>query len=194
MMEKEQGVDPAQLISKIPLGMRVPGLRDKLVKIISDYTMQLQLRESCNLVLKADCFELLKKLCYQQRRAMRVVADPSELHALRSLSSSKKHDHRRGGTAGSSKSSTITESNAMRSQSGERLSNGRLSIGSEADGAFVDPDAVVVPFSDRIHYPGAMGTEHSHSTRHSGRVSTDFSSIAGGPEAAPPPTPNIYTQ
>ena len=68
MMEKDQGVDPAQLISKIPMGMRVPGLRDKLVKIISDYTMQLQLRESCNLVLKADCFELLKKLCYQQRR------------------------------------------------------------------------------------------------------------------------------
>ena len=100
MMEKEQGVDPAQLISKIPLGMRVPGLRDKLVKIISDYTMQLQLRESCNLVLKADCFELLKKLCYQQRRAMRVVADPSELYALHSLPSSKKRGHHRGGESG----------------------------------------------------------------------------------------------
>ena len=188
MMEKEQGVDPAQLISKIPLGMRVPGLRDKLVKIISDYTMQLQLRESCNLVLKADCFELLKKLCYQQRRAMRVVADPSELQTLRSMSSSKKRGHR---NRHGSRVRSSSEANRMRGQSGEHVSV-RLSVGNESKNSFADPDAVVVPFSDRIYYPDASGTEHVHSTRHSGQMSADFSGMSGGPEAVAPPMPAVY--
>lgn len=33
-------VDPRLLIRRIPEGMRINGLRDKLVKIISDYNLQ----------------------------------------------------------------------------------------------------------------------------------------------------------
>ena len=38
--------------------------------------MQLQLRESCNQVLKTDSFELLNRLVYHQRRAVRVIGTP----------------------------------------------------------------------------------------------------------------------
>lgn len=33
-------VDPIMLIQKIPNGMEIPGLRDSLVKILHDYTLQ----------------------------------------------------------------------------------------------------------------------------------------------------------
>lgn len=33
-------VDPVKLIKKIPLGMEISGLREKVVKIISDYNLQ----------------------------------------------------------------------------------------------------------------------------------------------------------
>jgi hypothetical protein len=33
-------VDPIQLIKRIPNGMEIIGLRDRLVKIISDYNLQ----------------------------------------------------------------------------------------------------------------------------------------------------------
>ena len=205
MMEKEQGVDPAQLISKIPLGMRVPGLRDKLVKIISDYTMQLQLRESCNLVLKADCFELLKKLCYQQRRAMRVVADPSELQTLHSLPSQSKRTHRTlDGRAGRN---VIRNKSSRDISSGFPLSGRRSrpsSIGNEAErySSSGEHNNIVVPFSDRIHYLGANWTDHMHSTRNSRTMSTDIANLAGqsgGAEAPRLPasfsgggTPSVY--
>ena len=51
-----------QLVARIPLGMKIPHLRDKLVKIISDYTLQLQLSVGCNNILKDDCATLLNKL------------------------------------------------------------------------------------------------------------------------------------
>eukprot|EP00004_Rigifila_ramosa_P019763 TRINITY_DN5059_c2_g1_i4.p1 TRINITY_DN5059_c2_g1~~TRINITY_DN5059_c2_g1_i4.p1 ORF type:complete len:836 (-),score=199.40 TRINITY_DN5059_c2_g1_i4:379-2589(-) len=46
-------VDPIQLIRRIPTGMGIPGLRAKLIKIISDYHLQMSLREGCKEILKA---------------------------------------------------------------------------------------------------------------------------------------------
>lgn len=37
-------VDLARLIAEIPKGMHIPGLRDKVVKIISDYHFQVQVQ------------------------------------------------------------------------------------------------------------------------------------------------------
>merc|ERR1712070_479358 len=65
-------VDPAKLIGRIPEGMEIAGLRQKLIKIIADYTLQLELRSGCNKVLKADSVELSRKLYKAQRRAVRV--------------------------------------------------------------------------------------------------------------------------
>lgn len=65
-------VDPIRLVARIPNRMVIPGLRDRLVKIISDYNLQTSLREGCNDILKQDCVDLSLRLNRQQRRALRV--------------------------------------------------------------------------------------------------------------------------
>ena len=39
-------VDPLRLIKEIPSGMEIVGLRDRLVKIISDYNLQVSRKET----------------------------------------------------------------------------------------------------------------------------------------------------
>eukprot|EP01104_Vermistella_antarctica_P020689 TRINITY_DN896_c0_g1_i3.p1 TRINITY_DN896_c0_g1~~TRINITY_DN896_c0_g1_i3.p1 ORF type:complete len:938 (+),score=181.35 TRINITY_DN896_c0_g1_i3:205-3018(+) len=65
-------VDPILLIKRIPFGMEISGLRDRLVKIISDYNLQMSLREGCNTILKADCVDLIERLYTGQRHACRI--------------------------------------------------------------------------------------------------------------------------
>jgi len=65
-------IDPLKLIERIPKGVPIEGLRDRLVKIISDYNLQTSLREGCNVILKADCVSLAKRLNAGQNAAMRV--------------------------------------------------------------------------------------------------------------------------
>ena len=65
-------IDPLKLIERIPNGVEVEGLRDRLVKIISDYNLQMSLREGCNVILKADCVSLAKRLNAGQNAAMKV--------------------------------------------------------------------------------------------------------------------------
>lgn len=45
-------VDPIRLIRRIPNNMEIIGLRNRLVKIISDYNLQMSLREGCKEILK----------------------------------------------------------------------------------------------------------------------------------------------
>jgi len=191
MMEKTQGVDPAQLISKIPLGMRVPGLRDRLVKIISDYTMQLQLRESCNLVLKADCFVLLDKLVYKQTRAMRVVADPTEVAARRQLESSVANESG-GGEFGGNSGGNNNGGGGGNSGGGNNGGGGgkrrSVSVGTEPDMYGREDESMIeVPFSDKICYPGRHTADRVHTTRQSsdGRESDVREGGGGGGDALP---------
>jgi len=65
-------VDPIRLISRIPEGKKIPGLRDRLVNIISDYNLEMSLREGCNVILKADVVELAEKYVRGQKRGVRV--------------------------------------------------------------------------------------------------------------------------
>ena len=57
-------VDPLVVIDRIPDGMEIPGLRDKLVKIIKDYNAQTSLSEGCAKILTSDNLGL----CKQQAR------------------------------------------------------------------------------------------------------------------------------
>lgn len=68
-------VDPIMLIQKIPNGMEIPGLRDSLVKILHDYTLQISLREGCKKIMVADCYNLLEKLHKLQKRGIFVNED-----------------------------------------------------------------------------------------------------------------------
>ena len=67
-------VDPLKVVKRIPKGMVIDGLREKLIKIISDYHLQLSLKEGCEQILKSDVVGLEKRLNKVQRRATRVDA------------------------------------------------------------------------------------------------------------------------
>ncbi|XP_065929628.1 vacuolar protein sorting-associated protein 41 homolog isoform X2 [Magallana gigas] len=65
-------VDPIRLIPQIQNGMKIPGLRDSLVKILQDYNLQMSLREGCKRILVADSFNLLDRFVKTQKRAVSV--------------------------------------------------------------------------------------------------------------------------
>uniref|UniRef100_A0AAY4C1E3 Vacuolar protein sorting-associated protein 41 homolog n=1 Tax=Denticeps clupeoides TaxID=299321 RepID=A0AAY4C1E3_9TELE len=65
-------VDPILLIHRIKEGMRIPNLRDSLVKILQDYNLQILLREGCKKILVADSLSLLQKMHRTQMRGIRV--------------------------------------------------------------------------------------------------------------------------
>eukprot|EP00762_Andalucia_godoyi_P007526 ANDGO_00771.mRNA.1 Vacuolar protein sorting-associated protein 41 homolog len=64
--------DPIRLIQRIPAGMEIPRLRDRLVKVISEYTLHMSLQEGCRDVLKADTLALTRKLLAVQRMASKI--------------------------------------------------------------------------------------------------------------------------
>ena len=45
-------IDPLGLINRVPQGMAIPRLRDRLARIISDYRTETSLREGCNNILQ----------------------------------------------------------------------------------------------------------------------------------------------
>ena len=55
-------VDPLRLVQKIPAGLEIPNLRDRLVHIIADFRTQTSLREGCNTILHHDCLVLAQVL------------------------------------------------------------------------------------------------------------------------------------
>lgn len=64
-------VSPLALVQQIPSGMAIPGLRDHLVRIISEYRTQTSLAEGCHVILHHDCVTLAQRVYREVRRAMR---------------------------------------------------------------------------------------------------------------------------
>ena len=54
-------VDPLKVVKRIPKGMVIEGLREKLIKIIQDYHLQMSLKEGCEQILKTDVAGLEKR-------------------------------------------------------------------------------------------------------------------------------------
>jgi len=54
-------LDPLYIVRLVPNGLQIPRLRDRLVRIITDYRTETSLRHGCNDILKADCVNLLVK-------------------------------------------------------------------------------------------------------------------------------------
>ncbi|GKV16606.1 hypothetical protein SLEP1_g27228 [Rubroshorea leprosula] len=63
-------LDPLYIVNMLPNGLEIPRLRDRLVKIITDYRTETSLRNGCNDILKADCVNLLVKYYKEARRAV----------------------------------------------------------------------------------------------------------------------------
>ncbi|EGC37705.1 hypothetical protein DICPUDRAFT_149700 [Dictyostelium purpureum] len=70
-------VDPIKLIRLIPEKMEIEDLRDRLVKILSDYNLQMSLREGCREILKSDCVNLEEALVDSLRMG-RVVEEQTK--------------------------------------------------------------------------------------------------------------------
>eukprot|EP00041_Stephanoeca_diplocostata_P024167 m.605583 g.605583 ORF g.605583 m.605583 type:complete len:910 (+) comp22465_c0_seq3:156-2885(+) len=65
-------INPMRLISMIPTGMRIPGLRGALVKILQDFNLQFELRKGCQIILSQDAVMLLRRLVRAQKRGARM--------------------------------------------------------------------------------------------------------------------------
>ncbi|KAK1272690.1 hypothetical protein QJS04_geneDACA019150 [Acorus gramineus] len=68
-------LDPLYIVNIVPNGLQIPRLRDRLVKIITDYRTETSLRQGCNDILKADCVNLLLKYYNEARRAVYLGED-----------------------------------------------------------------------------------------------------------------------
>ncbi|KAL1544094.1 Vacuolar protein sorting-associated protein 41 [Salvia divinorum] len=73
-------LDPLYIVNRVPNGLEIPRLRDRLVKIITDYRTETSLRHGCNDILKADCVNLLIKCYKEARRAIYLGNEEDESH------------------------------------------------------------------------------------------------------------------
>ncbi|KAI8819466.1 uncharacterized protein EV422DRAFT_497948 [Fimicolochytrium jonesii] len=68
-------INPVRLIRRIPDGLEIPGLKDALIKIMTDYGIQMSLREGCEKILVSDTVSLLETLYKAQRRGLTFTED-----------------------------------------------------------------------------------------------------------------------
>ncbi|XP_024985211.1 vacuolar protein sorting-associated protein 41 homolog isoform X1 [Cynara cardunculus var. scolymus] len=71
-------LDPLYIVNIVPNGLEIPRLRDRLVKIITDYRTETSLRHGCNDILKADIVNLLVKYYKEARRAIYLSNEEKE--------------------------------------------------------------------------------------------------------------------
>lgn len=65
-------IDPLRVISRIPKGLTIPGLKASLLHVLRDLGTQISLREGCKEILFGDTLELLERLCKLQKQGLSV--------------------------------------------------------------------------------------------------------------------------
>lgn len=63
-------INPEILINKIKPGLEIPNLKNSLVKMLCDYSLQVSIQDGCNSILVTDYFDLHEKLTRQQQKAV----------------------------------------------------------------------------------------------------------------------------
>ncbi|CAL0324194.1 unnamed protein product [Lupinus luteus] len=76
-------LDPLYIVNKVPNGMEIPRLRDRLVKIITDYRTETSLRHGCNDILKTDCVNLLIKYYKEAKHGIYLSNEEDEPRSKR---------------------------------------------------------------------------------------------------------------
>ncbi|XP_019199476.1 PREDICTED: vacuolar protein sorting-associated protein 41 homolog isoform X2 [Ipomoea nil] len=76
-------LDPLYIVNMLPNGLEIPRLRDRLVKIITDYRTETSLRHGCNDILKADCVNLLIKYYKEAKRGIHLSDEVDEARSKR---------------------------------------------------------------------------------------------------------------
>uniref|UniRef100_A0A7R9YQY0 Vps41 beta-propeller domain-containing protein n=1 Tax=Chlamydomonas euryale TaxID=1486919 RepID=A0A7R9YQY0_9CHLO len=64
-------INPLLLLRRLPRGLEVPRLRDRIRTIIGDFRTQTSLHEGCNAILHSDCMHLMQKLYAEARMCLR---------------------------------------------------------------------------------------------------------------------------
>lgn len=77
-------VDPRILIQRIGKRTEIPGLKGALVKMMTDYNLQVSVEEGCTKIVVADCFDLHERL-YDARRRGCAVHEQHVCSACREL-------------------------------------------------------------------------------------------------------------
>ena len=88
-------INPLDVIERIAEGMEIPGLRDKLVKIIRDYNIQTALHVGCSKILRSDIVGLCSQHVRERRRGY--VFEPED-----GVSATEAPPERREGNVGGS--------------------------------------------------------------------------------------------
>jgi hypothetical protein len=76
-------LDPLYIVNMVPNGLEIPRLRDRLVKIVTDYRTETSLRHGCNDILKTDIVNLLVKCFNEARRGVCLSHEDDDSRAKR---------------------------------------------------------------------------------------------------------------
>ncbi|XP_050378991.1 vacuolar protein sorting-associated protein 41 homolog isoform X2 [Argentina anserina] len=76
-------LDPLYIVNMVPNGLEIPRLRDRLVKIVTNYRTETSLRHGCNDILKADIVNLLVKYYNEARHGIYLSNEQDEARAKR---------------------------------------------------------------------------------------------------------------
>lgn len=68
-------INPVILINKIETGKKIPGLKNSIIKMLSDYSLQVSIQDGCNQILVTDYFNLHEKLVKNQKKAVSITND-----------------------------------------------------------------------------------------------------------------------
>lgn len=68
-------IDPRVLVQRIDNHMEIPGLKNALVKMLRDYSLQVSIQEGCKNIVVNDCFDLHHRLVKMQQRGIFVNDD-----------------------------------------------------------------------------------------------------------------------
>jgi len=68
------GSDLANLVSKIPTGMSIEGLRPKLIAAVTDYRYKLKIHDHVDTMLMEDKISILRELSHVSRRGERILS------------------------------------------------------------------------------------------------------------------------
>lgn len=65
-------IDPRILVREIKRGQVIPGLKQSLIKMMKDYSLQVQIEEKCNDILASDYFALHERIATVQQRGVSI--------------------------------------------------------------------------------------------------------------------------
>ena len=68
-------INPLQLVSKIPTGLQLPGLKQRLTRILKQYEFQVTMKEICCSFTEDDTTTLLCQLNQSKRRGIKVLLE-----------------------------------------------------------------------------------------------------------------------